>query len=282
MQPHGRTLRRRALGAELRRYRTAAGISVRGLAPLAKLQPGTISKIENGRQAILPKNVLLILQALGAPADDVARLVAMAGAEEREAWWQQYADSVPTWFQDYVDLEGDAAEISTYAPELVDGLLQTPAYADAVARVTEPGFTEEQLRRGVALREARQARLTQEDPPRLHVVLNEAAVRRGFGSPETMRGQLRRLAEMTEHPSVTIQVLPFSAGGHPAVKGGFTVLRFPAEVADADSVYIETEMDGVWLDRPEDVSRYAAVFTRVSEMALPVSETRDFLSTLAR
>lgn len=281
MEPLGRTLRRRLLGRELKRARELAGLSVRTLAPLVKLQPGTISKIENGRQAILPRNVLLIGQACGLAASDVKRLVVAAEQEERETWWLPYGDAVPTWFRDYVDLESDATSLQTYSAELVDGLLQTAAYAEAVARVTEPEFTEEQMKRAVELREARQARLASADGPRLHVVMNEVALLRPFGSAEVMREQAAHLVEVADRGDARIQILPISVGGHPAVKGGFTILRFGAGLQLLDSVYLENENDGVWQDQPSDVERYSTVFHRVAEMALSPVASREALITLA-
>lgn len=282
MEPFGRTLRRRLLGRELKRAREAAGLSVRSLAPLAKLQPGTISKIENGRQAILPRSVLLIGSACALPDAEVQRLVTIAEQEERDTWWSRYGDTaVPSWFRDYVDLESDADRIETYSAELVDGLLQTPAYAEAVARVTEPEFTEDQMKAAVELREARQDRLMSNEGPQVHVVLGEAVLRRPFGSPAVMREQLRHLADVGTHDRITIQVLPFEAGGHPAVKGSFTVLKFGPDLHDVDSVYLENENDGVWQDQPSDLARYAAIFTRLTDMSLSPQDTRTFLTTLA-
>ena len=55
---------------------------------------------------------------------------------------------------------------------------------------------------------ARQSLLTQDDPINLWVVLDEAVVSRPVGGDEVMRDQLKRLAEASRLPNVTIQVLP--------------------------------------------------------------------------
>lgn len=282
METVGRTLRRRMLGLELRRYREAADLSVRALAPLVKLQPGTISKIENGRQAVLPRNVLLILRACGAPEDETARLVAVAEQGEREAWWAPFKDTVPSWFRDYMDLESDASTVVTYSAELIYGLLQTPEYAEAVVRATEPDFTESQFRRSVELREARQEKFNSSNGPALHVLLGETALLRTFGSAVVMRDQMRHLVTMSEHERVTLQVVPFSAGGHPSVKGSYTILRFVAALAELDCVYLESETDGVWQDTEAAIERYASVFARTAYMAMSPEATREHLITLSR
>lgn len=271
-QSYGRVLRRRKLGGELRRCREAAGLSVRSLAPLANLRAGTISKIENGRQAILARNVRLILQACGTAESEIQALMEVAEQQERESWWLPYSDSVPSWFRDYVDLESDAESICTYSGELIDGMLQTAGYAEAVARLTRPDRTPEQHQRAVGLRQARQHRLDRADA-RLHVVLSEAAVLRAFGGAEVMREQMEHLASLAERDTITIQILSFDAGGHPAAKGPFTILQFPDGLADVDCVYLENENGAVWQDDSDDLRRYEEVFARTSEMALSPVDT---------
>ena len=54
-----------------------------------------------------------------------------------------------------------------------------------------------------------------------------------------MRRQVRRLIEMTEKPNVTVEVVPFSAGVHPGLKGSFVILEFP-DAGDDDVLYLET------------------------------------------
>src|SRR5207248_3905882 len=116
----GQTLRRRKLGKELRRHREAANKTVRDIAGYAGLQPGTISKIERGQQAILPRNVRLILQACGVGAPTMDTLIRMAEESDERGWWAGFSDTIPDWFATYVDLESDAEEIWTYTSELVD------------------------------------------------------------------------------------------------------------------------------------------------------------------
>jgi transcriptional regulator with XRE-family HTH domain len=107
----GQTLRRRKLGKELRRAREGAGMSQKDVTKEARLQPGTISKIENGRQAILPRNVKLILQACGVGAPTMDTLIRLAEESDDVGWWMAFSDTIPDWFATYVDLESDADQI---------------------------------------------------------------------------------------------------------------------------------------------------------------------------
>lgn len=277
----GQTLRRRKLGKELRRHREAAGLKARDLTSYVGLQPGTLSKIENGRQAILPKNVRLILQACGVGAPEMDMLIRLAEESDDRGWWAAYSDTIPDWFATYVDLECDAEEIWTYTSELVHGLLQTPEYAEAVARAGYPDIDDAQLRRSVELRTARQAQLDRSEPAKMRAVFSEAVIRRTVGGAEAMREQIRRLIDLSERPNITLQVVPFSSGAHAAMKGSFTMLRFPEGFADMDCVYLENETGEVWQERLGDIARYRDVFAMIKDQALSSGETRSLLDSLA-
>lgn len=276
----GQTLRRRKLGKELRRHREAAGLKARDLTSYVGLQPGTLSKIENGRQAILPKNVRLILQACGVGAPEMDMLIRLAEESDDRGWWAAYSDTIPDWFAMYVDLESDAEKIWTYTSELVHGLLQTPAYAEAVAKAAYPDIAEAQLKRSVELRSARQEQLERPEPAHLHVVFSEAVVRRKVGGDQVMKQQIDRLIEMSERPNIELQVVTFDSGAHAGMKSSFTMLRFPEGFADMDCVYLENENGEVWQERPRDIARYGDVFGFVRTQALSPEETRSLLVSL--
>ena len=112
---------------------------------------------------------------------------------------------------------------------LVPGLLQTPGYARAVL-ATRPNTAEDEIDNLVAARLARQAILTREDPPPplLWALIDEGVLYRPVAPAEVMHDQLMYLVEMSRRPNITIQVLPYSAGGHTGLLGAFTI-------ADLDS-----------------------------------------------
>ncbi|OZM75186.1 XRE family transcriptional regulator [Amycolatopsis antarctica] len=279
-EPVGQTLRRRKLGKELKRHRDAAGLTVREVARLAGFQQGTISKIENGRQTILPRTAKLILQACDVGAPDMDTLLRFAAESDDSGWWLTFSDTMPDWFGTYVDLESDARTIWTYTSELVDGLLQTPEYAEAITRATFPGVSAEELRSAVELRQARQAQLDRSNPPQLSVVLNEAVLRRPVGGPEVMRAQCERLVQLAKRPNITVRVLPFEAGAHPGMKTPFTLLGFPEGFADLDCVYLENANGSVWQERPADIAHYTDVHERLQNLALSQRKSVALLASL--
>ena len=96
-----------------------------------------------------------------------------------------------------------------------------------------------------------------------------------------MRAQLYHLAEITGLPRVTIQVVPFSRGGHDAAGGSFTILRF-AEQELPDIVYIEQLTSALYLDDREDVEHYMEVMNALSTQALTPAQTSRFLAEITQ
>jgi hypothetical protein len=91
-----------------------------------------------------------------------------------------------------------------------------------------------------------------------------------------MRTQLKHLIELAERPNVTIQILPFEAGGHAAAGGPFSVLHF-AEKDLSDVVYLEQLATAQYLEKPDMVRRYRAVIER---LRLEAATPEDSLSQL--
>jgi hypothetical protein len=145
---------------------------------------------------------------------------------------------LPNWFETYLGLEQAASVIRTYEPQLVPGLLQTQDYAHAIMRLRRPHVSHGEIERRVALRMARQASLSQLGAPSVWVALDEAALRRPLGNQKLQRAQLLHLIEMVQRPNITLQIVPFGAGGHAAAGGPFTILRF-SEPDLPDIVYLE-------------------------------------------
>ena len=281
----GPTLRRRKLVKELIAARTNAGMKLRQLASEIDIQPGTLSKIEAGKLGITVRNIKAIARATGLSKTKTDELVLLAADLAETDWLVEFGNREDRlewfdWFELYPKLEQDAVQIWTYGPELVEGLFQTADYAEEIARVGFPDITDEQLRQSLELRANRQELLDRDEPPQLRLILNEAVIRREVGGAAVLRGQLSRLLELSARPTVNIQVVPFSAGAHPGMKTGFTLLRFPEGFDDMDCVYLENDNGSVWQEVPEHVARYTTIFERLSSQALSPDETADLLTSL--
>ncbi|GAB7183765.1 helix-turn-helix transcriptional regulator [Kitasatospora sp. Ki12] len=273
----GATVRRLLLGTQLRKLREARGVSREEAGYSIRASESKISRMELGRVGFKERDVADLLTLYGVEAEqeraDVLGLVRDANAS---SWWHEYGDVLPGWFQNYLGLEEAAAEIRSYEVQFVHGLLQTADYARAVVTAGSHDHGADEIERRVDVRIRRQALLTGERAPRLVAVLDEAALRRPWGGPELMRGQLDRLLELGELPNVRLQVLPFGNAGLSAESGAFTVLGF-AERELSEVVYLEQFTTALYLDKPAEVAEYRHAMDALVADSLEPARTRDLL-----
>jgi len=278
------TVKRRRLAAELRRYRDAASLTIDEVAERLEWSTAKISRIENARVGVLPRDVKFLLTTYGLSDQDEAWdvLLTLARESRQRGWWQQYGEAVPDWFEVYVGLEAEAATIFGYDAEFVPGILQTEDYAWAVIRAGQTKNDPDTLNRRLAARMARQEILKRPDPPEIWAVLDESVISRPVGGPGIMRAQLENLIELSTKPNttLTLQVLPFTVGAHPGMNGPFVILDFNSPT-DPPMVYLETATDGLYLDEPADVERYNLRFNHLVARALGPDESRTMIAALA-
>ncbi|MGW1025130.1 helix-turn-helix domain-containing protein [Streptomyces sp. NPDC002577] len=277
----GSVVRRILLGSQLRRLREARGVTREKAGYSIRASESKISRMELGRVSFKARDVEDLLTLYGV-TDEAERNALLALAKEANVagWWHSYSDVLPGWFQTYVGLEGAASLIRVYEVQFVHGLLQTEAYAHAVVeRGMGEGASPADIERRVALRLERQKLLVSERAPDFHVVLDEAALRRPYGSRDVMRGQLQHLIDVSERPNVRLQVMPFSFGGHSGESGAFTVLSFP-ESDLSDVVYLEQLTSALYLDKREDVTQYAKAMDRLQGESPDPAQSRDVLRGL--
>ncbi|HEX3715281.1 MAG TPA: DUF5753 domain-containing protein, partial [Trebonia sp.] len=210
--------------------------------------------------------------------DEREALLSLAREASTPGWWQAYSDILPHWVEPYFGLEAAAASIREYELQFVPGLLQIEDYARAVIRLGNLPSEEEVIRRAQA-RISRQDVLAREDPPKVWAVLDEGALRRVIGGPDIMRAQLEHLIEVCEHPAVTLQILPFSAGAHRAMGGPFTILRY-TEPDLRDVVFIEQLTSALYLDKQTEVDAYLQVMEEVCLQAEPSAKTPGILKSV--
>lgn len=273
----GPTVLRILLGSQLRVLREAKGITREEAGYVIRASGSKISRMELGRVSFKERDVVDLLDLYGVDADEAATLVELAREANSPGWWHKYGDLLPDWFQVYVGLEEAASLIRLYEVQFVPGLLQTADYARAVVRLGQPAAPPEEIERRVSLRMGRQELLTKPGGPRLWAVVDEAALRRPIGGKEVMRAQLAQLIEATREPNVTLQVVPFTSGGHAAEAGAFTIMRFP-EPDLPDVVYLEQLTSALYLDKRDDVEKYTEVMERLSVESESPERSVDILS----
>jgi transcriptional regulator with XRE-family HTH domain len=282
MGAHMRTVGSRRLVIELKRFREAAGLTGEQVAEQMGWSAAKVYRIEGDRVRVLARDVQRLLKLYGIDGEQRDAVMELARLARVKDWWQQYSGAIPEWFQFYVGLEAAASAMQEYNAELVTGLLQTEPYIRAVMAAAMRAETNgDEMERQIQVRMERQKRLTAADAPTLWVVLNEAVLHRQVGGPAVMRDQLAHIADVAALVNVTVQVLPYTAGAHPAMLGSFTLMQFP-DPADRDVVYLEAETGALYLEKQEDVRRYSLILDYLRAQALGPAESRALIAQLAR
>ncbi|MGC9543259.1 helix-turn-helix domain-containing protein [Streptomyces sp. UG1] len=258
---------RALLGAELRHAREKAGLSQEKLGQLLFASGSFVGQLEAGTRRIQPEHARVLDEALG--TGDFFQRNCKASARSR----------YPEHFAEAAEAEAEAMAIRQYAPMLIPGLLQTPAYARAVIRAYEPTAPEETIDERVEGRMARTRLLDDPTKPLLWAVLDEAALRRVTGSRAVMAEALRHVAGLAHRGRVIVQVLPFNAGAHKAMEGSLKLMDFE----DAPPlVYFEGVGTGRLEDDPATVARLRFTFELLAASALSPKKSLALVESLAQ
>lgn len=276
------TVLRMVLGKRLQHLREKAGLTYEEAGHALDVTHATVRRMEKAEVGLRIPYVEKLLHTYGVTRqEEIDGFVSLAREANQPGWWHRYRDVLPDWFSAFVSLESESHVIRAYEPHYVPGLLQTPAYARAVLRAGLPHAPEDEIERQVALRMERQAILTREDPPLLWVVLDETVLRRPIGGGEVMSEQIDRLLEAAALPRVRLQIMPFSAGSHPAMYGPFHLFRFPIDELP-DVACAESLVGAVYFDQRDDVSAFLEALDRMCTQAAPVHRTEGLLSALRK
>jgi transcriptional regulator with XRE-family HTH domain len=276
-------VRRRLLGAALRRYREGLGYGLEDAARILECDKSKVSRIETGQRGIRDRELRELLAEYGVAADEQEALAAVAHQGRQQGWWQEYPDVLTDAGQDYVIMEAAATEILGYQPHRVPALLQTADYARALADA-DPAFSDDAQREHAVEVTLIRQRIVGERRPRLEAVVGEGALRQATGDDRAMRVQLSRLAEIAAQgpdAGITLRVLPFAAGAPGAASCAMTVLRF-AGAPGIGVIHLDALSGGVSLDGPDELGRYLRAFAQLRLAALPPEASARLLRRMAR
>lgn len=274
------TVRLRNLVRRLLQWREAAGMRQDDVASALHWSKAKVSRFENADQIPGPAEVLALAAIYGVNDAERDQYVALSLQARQRGWWQRYDDSLASNFGEYVGLEAEASHVREFAIDLIPGLLQTDAYASALVEAWVPRVDDAVARDRADLRAERQKNLFDDDPVAVTVVIGEAALRQLVGGAEIMREQLDHLVTMSERSHITIQVLPFSTGGTPAMGSPFIVLSF-SEQQHPDVAFSEHLTGCVYVEDGDDVTSYNLNFGALQEKALAPAASIEFITTLA-
>ncbi|MFE9757702.1 helix-turn-helix domain-containing protein [Streptomyces microflavus] len=279
---------RRQLGRHLRDLRNASRLTVRAAAKELEWSEPKIWRIETGQVSLRSLDVEAMCRTYGADSELTKGLMGLAKETKNRGWWHAYGDVIPEGFDLYIGLEEAAERLSWYESELVPGLFQTPDYARALIKRSDPQRDEAEVERRVHVRVTRQALLTRVTaPPNVDVALNEAILRRPVGGNKVMAEQLEHLVHLNELENISIRVVPYAAGLHEGLMSGpFVTLRFPAHgdspYVEPPTVYVEGFTGALYLDKPNEIERYDGAFTSIWGSALDEAGSTSLLKQAVR
>ncbi|MET9413894.1 helix-turn-helix transcriptional regulator [Streptomyces klenkii] len=256
---------RHLFGADLRRHRESAGMTLEKLAKAVRYSRSHLARIETAEH-VPPPDLATKLDKVFGTGKRFARLYVIA-RREREIH--------PSGYRRRMELETRARVIDEYSGQLVPGLVQTEGYARALFRISNPKASPDVIDEKVSARLNRQRLLQGEAPPDLSMILDEAVIRRPVGGPAVMRAQLGRLIELVDTGTNVVQVLPFAHGEHALMGGGLTLMTLD----DGSSiVYEESASSGTLLEAPAAVRVRERAYSLLSAYALSPTQSAAFLT----
>jgi hypothetical protein len=271
------TVIRRYVAFELRRLREEKGginQTKAGEHLGARSPQSVIAKFEKGERTPRLGDVRLLLELYDRADlfDHFRELMTHTTAPGPPFDLENVAD-LPQNFDMYLGLEQGASRIVTYDAMTVIGILECRPYAEGLLRGHEPGLSDSQVTSRVDVRMRRQLALDRTDPQlELIALIDESVLHREIGGPAVLAEQLDYLVSAARRPNVSIRVLPYSVGVHPALHGPFILLDFPIE-RDPGVVYLEDRIGGRYRDDIPDIDEYRSVSETLLELAL--SEKRS-------
>lgn len=267
------TIRKRSLSRRLVELRKACGLTTTEVQRQLNWSASKLNYIEKAKW-IEPNSdaVADLCELYGVEGREREALIRLAREGRQRGWWRKYND---VFSNELPGFEAGASQIRAFETTFIPGLLQVPSYIELITRaagIDDPAG----IKRHVDARVERQEILTRDnDPCRLHAVIDENAILR-ITDPAIRRAQLGHLAEITSRPNVDVQLLPITAGVYPGAGEVFAYLSFP-DPSERDFVFLESSIDDRMLEEADELERYRLRFEQLRTTALSPEETRTQL-----
>ncbi|MFI1968089.1 transcriptional regulator [Streptomyces cinnamoneus] len=274
------TIRRRRLGAELRRLRERADMSATEAGALLGATQSRISNIEAGRYGVSADRVRALARIYD--CSDQALIEALAGmtGERKRGWWEEYRELLPASLLDLAEVEHHATAIRVSQVINIPGLLQTTDYARAIFREAVPELVPHEVEHRISHRIKRQAVLYRKTQPAYTAIIHEAALRMQFGGTAVTKSQLKHLLAMSERENITVVVIPFDGTSFPSAGHGIDCFR--GTVPQLDTVLLDTAHNGTFIDASAQLDRCRLVLDRMESVALKPDLSRDLIHGIAQ
>ncbi|MGW8066393.1 helix-turn-helix domain-containing protein [Streptomyces ziwulingensis] len=265
-------------GYVLRSRRKALGLKLQDVAGRMGCSSSKLSRIENGHHAFKEKDLLRFFAVYEVQDSEQQRvLLGLAEIANQPTWWQKWSAVAQPYVQAVVSFEDMATRIKASSAQLVHGLLQTPAYAEALIRRGRGGSGVHDAL--LALRRERQERFTSAPDKNLIVVIYEAAVLHAVGSPEIMAEQMDHLVDLSARRTYQLRLAEQGRYDLPVELGTTTIFDFEGRVP---AVAYQESVDGALFIQDEElVDHREILFDRLRARSLGPLATQRKLQHLA-
>ncbi|UNO41156.1 helix-turn-helix transcriptional regulator [Streptomyces sp. MST-110588] len=274
------TERQRRLGAELRKMRERAGLSLTEAGVVHRVDKATISNIESARFGVSCDRVRV--WAANYSCRDAAYIDALVemARERGRHWWDDYRGICVPGAMNLAEVEHHAHGMRSVQIMHMPGLLQHEEYARSVFEEAVPAVAPEEIERRVAFRMRRKDVLDRTPMLACIFIIHEAALRMRFGGRGVIGSQLDHLLKQSERDNVTIRVVPFEAGGFTAV--GTSTFYAYGPVPQLDTVQSDTPLGSRFMDAEADLANYRVVLDRMEQRSLSPERSRDFIQEMVQ
>ncbi|MGN9818716.1 helix-turn-helix domain-containing protein [Streptomyces sp. SD11] len=274
------TISQRRFGAELRRLREAVGLSAPRAAELLGTDRTTISNVEAGRFGISEQRLRRLASIYECDDPALVEVLASMTGGRKGGWWDEYRGKVPPDFLDVAELEYSARSLRTLQTAHVPGMFQTEDHARALFDLFIPALPRLEVELRIAQRLARHEVITKEPAVPYTGLIHEAALHMQVGGHLVAQAQLQHLLKESERDNVTLQVIPFSAGGFPMA--GDSVLYASAESIHLDTVQVDSPIGAVFFESPTQLANFRRRLDAVEQVALNAQQSRDCILNIAQ
>jgi hypothetical protein len=201
-------------------------------------------------------------------------------AERIRGWWEEYREILPGGLVDLAEMEHHATRLTAGITAHIPGQLQIHDHAREVFRQVVPELSPPDIEHRLSFRIKRQAVLFNDAPTPYRAVIHEAALRMQFGGPAVTKKQLRHILDMSDHPHIAVQVIPFAAGAYPG--SGQSILYAHGTVSPLDTVHLDQSHGSALLDAEAQLDKYRVLLERMTDLALEPHASREFIHAITQ
>jgi len=274
---YGATIAKRRLARELTTARIRAGYTANHACDILNWGRGKVGRFEaNQWKRPEMSDIRDLIRIYGIEGDKRDEIEDLAIHARARPWWREHPEIFDSEFPGY---ENDATTIRVFMPLVLPGLLQTPAYTEALMRSgpRPPAYR----RKAVDSRLRRQEILDRKDgsAPMVSAVITEASLLYRWGDVHDRRDQVEHLLELGKRPNITLRLQRFDDGPPVGLVSMINIFGFRGH--EPSLIFVETDYAIEEVSKLEAVNHYLDSFERASDAALEPVATIGYLERVA-